>query len=380
MNTIENLRDKIDQLDDQITSLYLERMQAVKCIGELKQKEDKAVYAPAREQNIIKRLTAKTEEDELKGYISRLYADVFTMSKAYQSKSSAFSSPLKSKIEGALAKNSVIPVSARVACQGVEGSYSNLATNKLFELPDITYFKSFDGVFTAVEKGLCTYGVLPIENSSTGSISQVYDLMRRHKFSIVASVRVHVKHSLCALKGADVKKLKVVYSHEQGLLQCAEYLKKLGVEVRAVENTAVAARMVAESNDVTVGAICSPLAAEIYSLRILEADVQDNQDNYTRFICVSKNFEIFDGADKISIVLGASHTPGSLYRVLGEFASLGLNLTKLESRPVGTSDFEFMFYFDFEANLKDARVVDLLARLTETNPSFILLGSYKERI
>ncbi len=380
MKDINELRKGIDSIDSQITELFLARMNLAKEIGIAKKESGSSVNVPSRENDIVTRLTKMTDEDELKGYINRLYADIFAMSKAYQNGIVTFESTMRKKILDSLAEEKNLPVSARVACQGVQGAYSNAAAKKLFELPDITFFKTFDGVFTAVEKGLCTYGILPIENSNTGSISQVYDLMRKHNFYIVSGVRVHIRHTLSAKMGTEIGDIKTVYSHEQGLRQCSEYLKKLGVEVVVVENTAVAARLVSECDRTDVAAVCAPDAAEHFGLKILQHDVQDNKDNYTRFICVSKKFEIFRGADKISIVIGASHTPGSLQRLLSEFSSLGLNLTKLESRPVGNSDFEFVFYFDFEADIRDNRVIDLLSRLTETNPSFLLLGSYKEKL
>lgn len=375
--TIDELRTEIDALDDKIVNLFLERMEISRRIGEEKKKLGTVVNVPKREEEIISRLTAKTDEEELKGYIKRLYDDIFAMSKARQTQTATvFAEKLTSALQG----SKKMPVSAKVACQGVEGSYSSVAAQKLFEARDITYFKTFDSVFSAVEKGLCTYGILPIENSNTGSVSQVYDLMRKHDFYIVGSVRVRVSHVLAVKRGATVNDIKTVCSHEQGLMQCDGFVKKHGFETVAVANTAVAARMVAESEDLSVGAICSPSAAEIYNLKILQSDVQDNADNYTRFICVSKNLEIFDGADKISVAVGRAHTSGSLCRLLSEFAALGLNLTKLESRPVGNSDFEFLFFFDFEGSVADERVVALLSRLAESNYTFTFLGSYKEKI
>jgi len=377
---IDELRSQIDAIDDKIAALYLQRMEKARLIGEKKKETGKAVNVPGREKQILARLTENVADEELKGYVIRLYKLIFSMSKAYQSGNARSNDRLQSSIKKALEGRKKLPVCAKVACQGVEGSYSNAASDKLFEAADITYFKTFDAVFSAVEKGLCAYGILPIENSSTGSVVQVYDLMRKHKFFIVDSVRIHVKHALAVKRGAEIGDIKTVCSHEQGLRQCAEFIKSEGLSSIAVENTAVAARTVAESDDISVGAICSPAAAEIYGLQILRSDVQDNRDNYTRFICVSKQLEIHEKADKISIVVGARHTPGSLQELLGEFSALGLNLTKLESRPVGNSDFEFLFYFDFEADIADERVAELLGRLSETAPTFEFLGSYGEKL
>ena len=380
MDKINDYRNQIDTLDSKIVDLYLERMQLSKKISEEKSKTQSSVLVPGRESQVINNVTKKTEEDDMKIYIKQVYETIMQTSKAYQNSLTTENSELRLLIENAVSKKQKLPVSARVACQGVDGSYSKIAAEKLFEIPDVTFFKTFDAVFSAVEKGLCSYGILPIENSNTGSISQVYDLMRKHKFYIVESVRVQVKHSLCTIKGADIKDLKVVYSHEQGLMQCAGFIKKLGIETKVVENTAVAARMVAESQDKTISAICSPYACDIYGLNQLCADVQDNAGNYTRFICVAKDLEIYKNADKISVLINIAHTPGSLNKLLNQFAVLGLNLTKLESRPTGSMDFEFTFYFDFQADIEDKKVINLICELDKTMPSFVFLGSYKEKL
>lgn len=372
-------REKIDRIDDQITDLYGKRMEISREIGIIKDKENKNVDAPEREKAIINRLAAKFPDDR-KVYVKQLYNTIFYTSKAYQNRFVHLSSPSSEAIRAALNKQSAAPVSATVACQGVRGAYSGIAAEKLFELSDITYFKSFEGVFQAVDKGFCSYGVLPIENSTTGSILQVYDLMQKYRFSIVSSVRVQAKHALVAKKGARIENIKTVVSHEQGILQCAEFIKSLKAESRIMENTAVAARFVADGNDDTVAAICSPECAAIYGLSILKTNVQDEGNNYTRFICISKNLEIYKGANKISVMVNTAHTPGSLNRVLNRFAALNLNLTKLESRPIRNSDFEFLFYFDFEADIADPSVQNLIADLENGTDQFVFLGSYKETI
>ncbi len=289
-------------------------------------------------------------------------------------------SPSAEAIRAELEEKRLAPVSATVACQGVRGAYSGIAAEKLFELADITYFKSFEGVFQAVDKNLCRYGVLPIENSTTGSILQVYDLMQKYRFSIVGSVRVQAKHAIVAKRGARLEDIKTVVSHEQGILQCAEFIKGLGAETKVMENTAVAAKFVAECDDESVAAICSPECAAIYGLGVLKTNVQDEGNNYTRFICISKKLEIYKGANKISVMVNTAHTPGSLNRVLNRFAALNLNMTKLESRPIRNSDFEFLFYFDFEGDISEPSVQNLIADLENGTDQFVFLGSYKELV
>ncbi len=243
------------------------------------------------------------------------------------------------------------------------------------------YFNSFEGVFNAVEKGLCQYGILPIENSSYGSVGTVYDLMRNYNFHIVKSIRLRINHSLLAKPGTKLKDVKEIFSHEQAIGQCGEFLKTLkDVKITICENTARAAKMVAESERDDVAAICSRDCMELYGLESLNNNIQVSDNNYTRFICISKNLEIYPGANKISLMLTLPHRPSSLYHMIAKFAALGVNLTKLESRPVPGSDFEFMFYFDMEASVYSPELVNLLGQLENQPELFVFLGSYSETI
>lgn len=376
---INEVRTKIDSIDDKLSELYAERMELSRAIGEAKAAEGKNVDVPEREKAIVNRLAAKFPDDQ-KLYLKQLYGTIFYTSKAYQNRFMNLTSPSAEAIRAELEEKRFAPVSATVACQGVRGAYSGIAAEKLFELSDITYFKSFEGVFQAVDKNLCRYGVLPIENSTTGSILQVYDLMQKYRFSIVGSVRVQAKHAIVAKRGARLEDIKTVVSHEQGILQCAEFIKGLGAETKVMENTAVAAKFVAECDDESVAAICSPECAAIYGLGVLKTNVQDEGNNYTRFICISKKLEIYKGANKISVMVNTAHTPGSLNRVLNRFAALNLNMTKLESRPIRNSDFEFLFYFDFEGDISEPSVQNLIADLENGTDQFVFLGSYKELV
>lgn len=380
MNNIEDLRNEIDKIDDELAELYVKRMEICKQIGIEKAKSGSAVNVSGREKAIVNRI-ADGRPDEMKRYLKLLYDTIFFQSKNYQGKF------VQTKSETVDALNKILfserkdfPVSATVACQGVSGAYSAVATDKLFDISNVTFFKTFEGVFTAVDKGLCEYGVLPIENSTAGSVSQVYDLMKKHNFYIVKSVRVQISHALCAKKGVKLSEIKTVYSHSQALMQCAEHLKKLGVKAVEVENTALAAKMVAESEDRTIAAICSDDCADIYNLCALERAMQDNGNNFTRFICISKSLKVFKGADKISVMTSLANKPGSLNRMLSRFSAIGLNLTKLESRPIANTQFEFMFYFDFDGDISSPDVLNLLGEMENSSDKFVFLGSYKEII
>ena len=375
---IDQLREEIDKIDDQLSKLYLKRMDICKAIGEEKAKENLPVNVSKRENDVLSRICKGVDEEKIV-YLKQLYDEIFLQSKNYQSSLRDVRSPSVDKIREALSEErKSFPISATVACQGVDGAFSGLAARRLFEITDITYFKTFDGVFNAVEKGLCDYGVLPIENSTTGSVLPVYDLMKQHNFYIVKSIRVPVKQCLVA---KDPKaKITKVFSHEQALAQCAEFIKNTGLTAVAVENTAVAAQMVANMEEENVAAICSGDCAKIYGLSVVKEGIQDAEFNYTRFICISKKLRIFRGADKISVMTALEHKVGSLNNLLSRFYTQGLNLTKLESRPVGGGNFEFMFYFDFEGDVERKGLLNIIADLENSSDKFVFLGSYKETL
>lgn len=373
---IKDLRNEIDKIDDELAALYVKRLSLCEEIGQRKAEGGLPVNAADREMAILSRLTRNADEDR-KLYIKQLYEQIFLQSKALQ----AAKNPIKTPACQALAKalqgeRKSFPIGASVACQGINGAYSGIAAKRLFEIPDLTYFKSFEGVFNAVESGLCEYGVLPIENSTAGSVSSVYDLMKKHKFYIVKSIRQKISH--CLLTKNSGAKIEKVYSHGQALSQCAEYIKLLGATPIEVENTATAAKMVAEGTEAGAAAIASEECAALYGLTVAEREIGDSDANYTRFICIRKDLTVFRGADKISVMTSLPHKVGSLNSLLSRFSSQGLNLTKLESRPIAGGDFAFLFYFDFVGDVESPGVLSLLSDLEATSDKFVFLGSYKE--
>ena len=377
---IEEIRNKIDGIDDEIVKLFVERMGLSKEIAKEKAKAGKSVSDKSREKEILFRLLRSAPE-ELSLYLKELYETVFFTSRAYQSAIIGGESRTVNEIRALIEKGlGNMPNSATIACQGVKGAFSMTAAQKFFPVSSIVYVKNFEGVFGAVESGLCEYGVLPIENSTAGSVLEVYDLMRKHNFRIVKSARLKVSHCLAALPNAELKDIKTVISHPQALKQCEEFLKTLPVKAQPDENTAVAAKRVAESGDKTLAALCSRECAESYGLKILKADVQTSDANYTRFILIKKDLCIYKGADKMSVMTSLPHESGSLNRLLGRFSALGLNLTKLESRPIVGADFEFMFYFDFDGDVTEPAVQNLIAELENGSDNFVFLGAYKEII
>ena len=377
---IEDLRTEIDKIDDEMAELFEKRMDIAGKVAETKKKTGKTVQDRRRENDIISRLMKNTD-DEYKYYIKTFCSTLFNLSRSYQNSLITDNHELSQLINKTVEDtDKLFPDSAIVACQGMDGAYSQIAAEKLFKVPNVTFFKSFDAVFHAVEKGLCKYGVLPIENSDNGSVTQVYDLMKQRNFYIVRSISLKIDHFLLAKPGTKEGDIKTIYSHEQAIGQCSKYIESLkDVDVKVCENTAVAAKLVSESDDKNVAAISSHDCAELYGLSVINEDIQNTDNNYTRFICISKNLEVYPGSDKISIMLTVPHKPGSLFELMGMFAASGLNLTKLESRPISGRDFEFMFYFDFEASVYADDVLSLLDGLNQNLDQFKFLGSYIEK-
>ena len=261
----------------------------------------------------------------------------------------------------------------------MDGAYSQIACEKIFKNPFIFYFKTFEAVFDAIEQGMCPYGILPIENSTAGSVNKVYDLMIQHNFSIVRTFRLKVDHNLLVNPGTRLEDIKEIYSHEQAISQCGDFLQGLpGVNIIPVGNTALASEMVSKSGRKDVAALSSRACAELYGLECLASNVQDKGNNRTRFICISKNLEIYPGADKTSIMMILNHKPGALYKVLARLYTLGINVTKLESRPIPDREFEFMFYFDLETSIYSEEYIQLMCELDELCEEFKYLGSYSE--
>ena len=376
---IQQLRGQIDEIDDELVRLFIRRMDVASQIADYKKEHDLPIFVPARARETLAEV-AKKAGPEMANYARVLYSMLFELSRSYQGKRNETLSPLYETITQAIETTpKLFPPSAMVACQGVEGAYSQIACEKIFKSPFILYFKNFDGVFTAIEQGLCQYGILPIENSSAGSVKKVYDLMIHHNFSIVRTFRLKIDHNLLAAPGATLEGIKEVYSHEQAINQCSELLSSMqGVKVIPVENTAVAAEMVSKSGRTDVAALSSRSCAELYGLKCLASSVQDKGNNYTRFICISKRLEIYPGADKTSIMMILNHRPGALYKVLARMYVLGINVTKLESRPLPDRDFEFMFYFDLDTSIYSEEFVQLMCELDDLCEEFKYLGSYTE--
>ena len=380
---LEQLRKEIDTIDDTLVKAFAQRMDVVTRVAQAKKEQGLPTLDPAREREKLADIASKLAP-ELAQYGYALWSMLFEISRGYQHAVNPQPSALRKEIESAMESTpNLFPPSATVACQGVEGAYSQLACEKMFKHPQVMYFGSFESVFSAIENGFCDYGVLPLENSTAGSVKQIYDLMLRHSsFKIVRSTRLKVDHNLVAKKGTKLEDIKEIFSHPQAISQCTAFLEKLGKDVKVTpcENTAAAAAAVAQSDRTDVAAISSHRCIELYGLERLAADIQDRSNNYTRFICISKKLEIYPGADKTSLMVVLPHRPGSLYQILARFYALGLNLIKPESRPLPEREFEFMFYFDLETSVYSDEFIRMVDDLSSVCEEFQYLGSYSEVI
>ena len=376
---LKDYRELIDKADDELMRGFIARMEVSAQLSAYKKAHGLQVYDPARERAKLLETESKAPE-ELREYVASLYSLLFELSRSYQNRLAAGPMELSEQISAAVRDTQpLFPERATVACQGVEGAYSQIACSRLFRRPDILYFPTFDAVFTAIEEGRCPYGVIPVENSTAGTVNAVYDLMMQHDFRIVRSIRLKVEHNLLVKPGTKLEDIREIYSHEQAINQCGAFLQTLtDVKVIPCANTAMAAKMVAESGRSDVAALSSHACMKLYGLACLKEAVQNQDNNFTRFICISKKLEIFPGADRTSFMAVLPHEPGSLYKLLSRFYAQGVNLNKLESRPMPNRNFEFMFYFDLESSVYSPRFLQLMGELPTLCEKFSYLGSYSE--
>ena len=378
---LKDIRAGIDRIDDQLVKLFVERMDLSGEVARAKRQTGKAIRDRARERAIINRVTEAAGE-AYAPYARALYEHLFDLSRGYQASLNHREGALEEVIARAMLETEGrrLPDRARVACQGTEGAYGQQACTRLFAYPEIEFYESFDGVFDAVERGACRYGVVPIENSTAGSVTQVYDLLEKHRCFICGAQKLRIDHRLMRRRGAADVPIAEVVSHEQALRQCSDFFAA-HPEIAAVpmRNTAVAAEYVANSGRDDIAVIASRACAELYGLEVVSDAVSNARANYTRFICISRKLEIYPQARRISLMLDLAHEPGALNAVVSRLAIAGVNLVKLESRPIPDSEFEFCFYFDMMGSVADPDIVRLLGELESHCDRFVFLGCYDEQ-
>ena len=379
MPDINQCRRELDRIDHELLNIFIERMKIVDEVTKCKQQTGKPVLDVSREREILKQAVQNSPK-ELAMPAVTLFKTLMELSRARQREIMSGTGKIQQLISSALADTPAeFPATASVACMGSEGANGQIACDKLFKVANIMYFRNFSGVCKAVAQGICEYGILPIDNTTTGTVDAVYDLMREAGFYIVRSLRLQISHVLLANPGTQFAQIKEIFSHEQALKQCSDFLSGLsGVRITVCDSTADAARQVALSGRNDVAAICARECRQLYQLEVINDAIQNSDFNYTRFICISKTPQIFPGANKISLLAVLPHRPGALYSILAKFSVLGLNLTKLESRPTPGREFEYTFYFDFEASVRTPGIPALLDELAQNTEKLLFLGNYQE--
>ena len=371
--SLENVRKEIDKIDSELIPLLKERMLCSLKVAEIKREQNLPILNEKREQEIIDFVTEKG--GEFGSYLASVYREIMGVSReAQQAELSPF---------GALAGQIVnakdgIKENIAVACQGIEGAFGSIAAKNLHPTGNIKYYTTFEDVFRAVAADEVCYGVLPVENSNAGSVSEVYDLILKYRYYIISAADLAVGQNLLGVKGAKPEDIKTVYSHPQALSQSKEFLKANGIKREPFSNTALAAKYVSELGDKSVGAVGSALAAELYGLDVVAENIQTIKNNSTRFITISKQLIIPADANKISVVFSVPHSVGALNRVLNRFCMNGLNLTKIESRAAKNGEFDYIFYLDFSGNLNDRKTIALISSLEKELPDFTFIGNYRE--
>lgn len=370
------LRNEIDKLDDELIPLLLKRMDISRHVAEYKVQNGIPVLNEQRELEILEDVASKCgEQGEV---IKTVFSAIMDASRALQHKIIGGGVELRNLISNAKCEKNLTANGEPIACQGVQGAYSGEAAKALFPDSPIDFHKQFEDVFEAVNQNKARFGIIPVENSTAGSVHESYDLIMKYKFFIVGAYDLRVDHCLCAKPGVKFEDIENVYSHTQALSQCNIFLKNFDFTGITFSNTAAAAKFVSESEKNNIAAICSESAAKKYGLKIIRKGIQNVTNNTTRFIVISKELVIDEDAEKISLIFSAPHRTGSLYRVLGRFSMTGLNLTKLESRPVANGRFDYYFYVDILGSVRDEQTLDLLCALSDELPEFSFLGNYYE--
>ena len=376
METLEELRVRLDEIDDQIVNLYEQRMEICAHVGEYKIQTGKKVLDRQREKEKLENVAGKASNPFNKKGVTELYEQLMSMSRKLQ-----YEQLVKT---GALGRLPFIQVDsldadqARVVFPGTEGAYSEAAMKRYFgENCNSFYVRTFREAMEAIEDGAADFAVLPIENSTAGAVDEMYDLLVEFENYIVGETVIPIRHTLSGLPGASLKDVKTVYSKGVALMQATHFLDAHSSWQRInVANTAIAAKKVVENQDLSQAAVCSAYAAKVHGLQVLVDNINDNEHNSTRFIVVTNQKIFLKHASKISICLEVSHESGSLYRVLSHFIYNDLNMTKIESRPIEGRDWEYRFFIDFEGNMADGAVKNAIRGLREECRNLRILGNY----
>lgn len=376
MLDLMKLRDEIDEIDDQMVRLFEKRMDICSSVAEYKISTGKQVFDKEREVSKIKTLKAKAQSSFNATGVEELFQQVMSMSRKLQyqllTEHGIEESHDYEMVDALPMKN------VKVVFQGVEGAYSYAAMRAYFQ-EEISSFhvKTWRDAMNAIVAGKADYAVLPIENSTAGIVTDIYDLLVEFDLHIIGEQIIRCQHALLALPEAELKDIEEVYSHPQALMQCKMFLESYPQwACRELENTAAAAKKIRDDGDIRHGAIASKEAAEFYGLKILQEKIYHNAENSTRFIIVSKKQCYEKKANKISICFEVPHESGTLYNMMSHIIYNGLNMTKIESRPIPGRNWEYRFFVDFEGNLEQSAVKNALRGISQEANSLRVFGNY----
>ena len=372
---LDELRCQIDQIDQNLLQLFEQRMEIVKGVAAYKKENNLPIFHKDREDQIIQRISSQAAPENAEG-ANVLFSTLMNISKCLQQKEVLDYTLDTLKLLEEIQAGHQQPEHPTVGCQGVVGAYSYLACQKKFPNATITMFDQFEDVFQAVQNKKVDFGILPLENSNAGSVDEVYELMKHHNFYINHTITLKIDHCLAVRPGIKATDIQKVYSHNQALRQCSQFLALHHLPQESYTNTAAAAEFVAKS-DLPIAAICSQESAKTHGLQILQQNIQNNDENYTRFMVISKKLYPRPECDTIATSLTISNAVGSLYNLLTKFAVNGVNLTKIESKPIGNKNFDVVFYLDFSGNILEEQSIHLLNELSSELTGFKFLGNYK---
>jgi chorismate mutase/prephenate dehydratase len=367
---LKQLRDGIDDVDSEILSLFMKRMKLCRGVADYKKEHDMPVFQGGREQQIIDRIVKLTNDKNLEKGTSALFTTIMDISKILQNRTILAEDHINTCPAPDFAG------AGKIGCQGTSGANSEAAAKKVFGDREFTFYPSFEEVFKAVQSGEADYGVLPVQNSTAGSVDSTYDLMAKYPFYIVKMVTLEINHCLAAKKGTKLEDITCVYSHRQALSQCEVFLSKTGLKKHEYSNTATAAEKVLKSDE-PIAAICSVDCAEKLGLEIIERNVADCTINRTQFIIIAKDMQVAEDSDAVSVMLTIPHKEGSLYRLLTKFYVNNMNLLRIESRPIRDGSFDVMFFLDFSGKMTDPNVKAVLRDLEENLEDFRCIGTFK---
>ena len=375
---LKESRKKIDNIDKEIAKLFEERMKVATDVAAYKRSTGKKVFDPVREEEKIKTLRELTTDEFNKTGIEDLFRQIMSIIRKYQYK--VIGSETNELLPFKQVDKLDVDKDTRIVCFGEHGAYTEQAMEEVFGT-DITSMNrlSFKEVLETVANGEAKYGVIPIENTSTGGINDTYDLLLDYDITIVAEHVVKVEQALLGKPGAKISDIKKVYSHPQGIMQCSKFITEQGMESESYMSTSSAAKKVAEEDDISQGAIASTRAAKIFGLDVLKESINFENSNYTRFIIVTNQKVFLSNANKISLSFEIKHQAGALYNMLSNFYYNDLNLTKIESRPIENRNWEYQFFVDIEGNLNDPGVRNALACISECAKQLTILGNVRTK-